>query len=388
MTVTSVATTRGPVRPRTWVLGLAPWLSYADRFGYLPVATALGDVAAGAASVTAYLVAYGLSQPVWGLASDRWGRVRILRLGLVMLTLAGALSTIAPGPGWLIVLRGVAGAASGALLPTTLATIGDLWPPEERHPIVSRLTATASLVAGAATLIEGVVADRFGWRAALGVLVVAGVGVTAAAFRLPATRGAGTSAAAGWSAIRRGGRAAAGFYAFTFVEGAVMLGTFPLVAPLVRAAGGSVLAAGATTASYGVAAVVGALAVRRLDARHPRVVVAAGGLLLVLGTGLVGLVPFHPMVAATGAATTLGAAFSLFHGRFQALATQIVPEARGLGTGVFVGMVFTGAALGTWAGTSLAGGFGTAFSAIAVAVAAAVAWVGHRLAFGGYAVPK
>ncbi|MBU4335068.1 MAG: MFS transporter [Actinobacteria bacterium] len=370
---------RRPARSLTAALALAPALSYADRFGYLPLATALGDPAAAAGSVTAYLIAYGVSQPFWGTASDRYGRRQVLGAGLLLLAVANGLTALVPAPPWAILTRGVAGLASGALLPTTLALIGDLWPAQERHVVVSRTTATASLAASVATLGAGIGAELLGWRVTIGLFAVLALLGLAGPAALPA---AGRPAAGPprWTALRQAGPQGARLYGFAFVEGAVMLGTFPLLAPLLRSAGGSTLVAGATTAAYGVAAVAGARIVPVLERRRPGSAVLVGGLLLIGGNALVAWVPTAPLLAGAVASAALGAAFTLFHGRLQALATQLVPAARGLGTGLFVGMVFTGAALGTWAADRLTASRGLGVTAIAtVLVSIAVTVTGRRL---------
>src|SRR4051794_33060955 len=60
---------------------------------------------------TLYFLAYGVMQLIWGVASDRLGRVRTLRLALAIAGLTGVLSTLAPNLEVLLVARTLAGAA-------------------------------------------------------------------------------------------------------------------------------------------------------------------------------------------------------------------------------------------------------------------------------------
>src|SRR3989440_7011092 len=89
----------------------------------------LGAVAIAA---TAYYFAYGLAQPFWGFASDRLGRVRIIRISLGATAVACALSALAPNLDFLIFARIVAGGAGCAVLPTPPAVGGGMVPLSRR----------------------------------------------------------------------------------------------------------------------------------------------------------------------------------------------------------------------------------------------------------------
>ncbi len=52
------------------------------------------DLATITLSVSAYLLFYGLAQPVWGLISDRLGRISTLRLALILAAVMDLVSII------------------------------------------------------------------------------------------------------------------------------------------------------------------------------------------------------------------------------------------------------------------------------------------------------
>jgi MFS family permease len=104
-----------PARVRP-VLAAAPMISYADRFGFLPVMSAAAaglPVPAGVigVAVTVYFLLYGLAQQVIGRLSDRYGRVLVLRTALGGRALADLAAGLAPHPAVLIGARAVAGVA-------------------------------------------------------------------------------------------------------------------------------------------------------------------------------------------------------------------------------------------------------------------------------------
>ena len=75
-----------------------------------------------------YYLLYGLMQPVWGMLSDRLGRVRLMRLTLLAVVVPGLLSALAPNLAVLVVGRALAGGLFSAVIPAALVYIGDTVP--------------------------------------------------------------------------------------------------------------------------------------------------------------------------------------------------------------------------------------------------------------------
>jgi hypothetical protein len=78
-----------------------------------------------AATASLYYLFYGLMQPVWGMVSDRLGRVRVMRMSLLGVAVAGVLSALAPNLAVLIAARAFAGGLFAAVIPASLVYIGD-----------------------------------------------------------------------------------------------------------------------------------------------------------------------------------------------------------------------------------------------------------------------
>ncbi|HEV2035276.1 MAG TPA: MFS transporter, partial [Candidatus Dormibacteraeota bacterium] len=69
------------------LLSAGPFVTMIDRFAVAPVIIPIAiefraPVGAVAIAATAYYFAYGLAQPFWGFASDRAGRIKIIRISL------------------------------------------------------------------------------------------------------------------------------------------------------------------------------------------------------------------------------------------------------------------------------------------------------------------
>src|SRR5256885_8610937 len=97
------------------LLSAGPFVTMLDRFAVAPVLipialefrAPLGTVAIAA---TAYYFAYGLAQPFWGFASDRLGRIRIIRVCPRATAAPSALSARAPYLYFFTAARALAGA--------------------------------------------------------------------------------------------------------------------------------------------------------------------------------------------------------------------------------------------------------------------------------------
>src|SRR3954468_6539439 len=112
--------TGAPRVPALRLLQAVGFVATLDRFAMAPVFVVIAvdldvSVAAVVGALSVYFLAYGLSQPVWGLISDRLGRVRTMRLALAMAGLLGLGSALVAGSlPVLAVLRGLTGAFFGA----------------------------------------------------------------------------------------------------------------------------------------------------------------------------------------------------------------------------------------------------------------------------------
>jgi predicted MFS family arabinose efflux permease len=348
----------------------------------LPVSASLG-VGLGSVTLvlTGYLLLFGIMQPVHGMVSDRIGRIRVLRIALVGMAVGNVAAATAPSLALLVAGRTLAGAFAAAIIPVTMAYVGDRTAAEHRQRTMATLMASSALGAAAAAVCAGVFTDVLGWRSAV-LLVAVGAPVLAALYaRLPDEVPAATRArarAAGGRIRKALGRPWLRFViAFAFVEGAAMVGFFNFFTVALQARGHSVLTAGLATSTYGIAAVGGGTVVRLLDRKVSGAAMFGGGTALLFAGYVVAAVEQN--VATILIASVLaGAALTVAQSALQAWVLEAsAPQVRGTVAALVACSVFTGAAVGTAAVGGLAGTgeFGTLF-AIAAAVTLAVAAVG------------
>ncbi len=154
---------------------------------YLPALPALTDgfganIAQAQLTLTALLIAFGLSQLVWGSLSDRFGRRPVLLAGLGAYTLAAVGSTLAPSMDTLVVWRTLQGAAMGASVSCARAIVRDLYLPTEGARVMSKALSGLGVLAVISAPLGGFMSDLFNWRAALAVLAVFGAATLALVF--------------------------------------------------------------------------------------------------------------------------------------------------------------------------------------------------------------
>ena len=125
-------------------------------------------------TLTALLLAFGISQLAWGPVSDRYGRRPVLLCGLVAYTLASIGCTLAASIELLIVWRIVQGAAMGATVMGARAIVRDLYTPEIGARVISKGLSGLGVIACLSGPLGGLLSDLWGWRSALAALTVFG----------------------------------------------------------------------------------------------------------------------------------------------------------------------------------------------------------------------
>jgi MFS transporter, DHA1 family, multidrug resistance protein len=139
---------------------------------YLPALPAIGaslNASMGEIqlTLTSLLLAFGVSQLVWGPLSDRFGRRPILLWGMSAYVIASLACVAAPGIGWLIAARAVQGIAMGAAVMAARAIVRDLYPPHEGAQVMSQALSGLGLIACTCAPVGGLLSDWIGWRYAL-----------------------------------------------------------------------------------------------------------------------------------------------------------------------------------------------------------------------------
>lgn len=362
---------------------------------YLPALPALtagfgASVAQAQLTLSALLLAFGVSQLVWGPLSDRFGRRPILLCGLAAYTLASVGSALAPTMSLLIVWRAVQGAAMGASVMCARAIVRDIYSPEEGARAMSKGLSGLGVIACLSAPLGGLLAEFFGWRHALAVLALFGAGALGViTLRFEETLRTPNRAAlqprvmlTTWSGILGNFT----FWAFALLAAASFGGLFTFLAAssfvLIGLHGVSAAGYGVLMFSMAAAYLIGTLLCRRLLLRFGlRRTVAVGGALSLAGGGLMaGLA----LAGVQGVGAIMGPTylFMLGHGVHQPCGQSgaIGPFPRAAGAASALSgflMMLIAFGMGRWLGAGMDGSAAPLVAGVAFwsAVVALVAWV-------------
>lgn len=323
---------------------------------------------AAAAVITGFSIAYGLLQVVHGPIGDRIGKYRVVTAATALSAFGTFACAAAPSLGWLVAARFVSGATVGALIPISMAWIGDTVPYERRQPVLARFLIGNMSGIALGTTAGGVLGEAFGWRTvfvALGLLYLAIAALLALELRRnPITRPASGSAASLPDAFRR----MAGLLALpwvrvmlvtVFAEALLFYGALAFVALHLHVRlGVSLGASGALVASFAAGGMLyAALAGRVVPRLGETGLVTAGGVLL--GVAWLGMIVAPSAAYAIPFLMASGTGLYMFHNTLQVHATQMAPEARGAAVSLFALSLFTGQSAGVWISARIVDQFGT-----------------------------
>jgi predicted MFS family arabinose efflux permease len=376
------------------LLQLAAFFSSFDRFVVAPmlvtIAAALGaSLAEVAATASLYYLLYGGMQPVWGMLSDRLGRVRVMRLTLFGAAVAGVLSAAAPNLAVLVAARALAGGLFAAVVPASLVYVGDTVGMDSRQKALADLMAASAVGTALATVVGGLAAYLDAWRLAFAAPALAGVALAVLLARLPEPKGFDAEGREGplvqvgrvlgrpWAVVVVG---------IALVEGAVILGCLTFLAPSLESVGFSPAVAGLAVGLYGLAVLGWTQAVKLVANRLGAwALIFIGGGMLALGCA--SAAGGQSLASVSAAAVLIGGGFAFMHSTLQTWATEVVPEARATVVSLFAAALFAGSGVSTTVAAPLAeaGSFDLLFALAAVVAIPLALFAGlARRRYSGY----
>lgn len=146
---------------------------------YLPALPALAEgfgasMAQAQYTLSALLLAFGVSQLIWGPLSDRFGRKPILLAGLSLYTLAAVGAAWADSIQLLITWRILQGLSMGAVVMCGRALVRDLYSPLDGARVMSKGLTGLGVLACLSAPLGGFLSGHFSVRATLLALAVFG----------------------------------------------------------------------------------------------------------------------------------------------------------------------------------------------------------------------
>jgi predicted MFS family arabinose efflux permease len=312
-------------------------------------------VTVGTASIasTLFLLANGVFVLVHGPFGDRYGKMPVVAIACLAAAACCALSALSVSLGMLAGARFLTGVTSSAIIPLSIAWLGDNVSYDKRQATLARFLTgqTLGLMTGAA--MGGALGDWLGWRAVFWVLaaiyVAAGVALGAVMRARPnLTKAApltpGSMIGQMLGVLKR--RWAVTVILVVALEGGVFWGAFTFVgADLHQRFGLGFAAVGLAVAAFGgggfLYVTAAPVLVRLLGERG---LVLWGGFGLGAAFAVLALAPH--IAVAFAALVASGITFYMLHNTLQTHGTQMAPEARGSALALFALCLFVGQAIG------------------------------------------
>ena len=111
-----------------------------------------------------YLLAQAVSVPIYGKLNDLFGRKPVILWGIGLFLLSSILCGVAWSIGPLIVFRALQGLGAGAIMPTTITIIGDLYSVRERAKVQGYVASVWGVASVVGPTLGGVFSEWASWR--------------------------------------------------------------------------------------------------------------------------------------------------------------------------------------------------------------------------------
>jgi EmrB/QacA subfamily drug resistance transporter len=114
--------------------------------------------------LTVYMLALGVTGPIYGKLADLAGGRRVMLFALALFLIGSLLCGLAGTMTWLIIFRGIQGLGAGGLMNTAAVIAAQLSPPENRAKYAGYIGGLALLGFVIGPMIGGLFTDGINWR--------------------------------------------------------------------------------------------------------------------------------------------------------------------------------------------------------------------------------
>ena len=338
--------------------------------------------------ISFFAIAYGLMQLFYGPVGDRFGKFRVVMLACVGCSVGAVLSALSSDLDYLVAARVVTALAAAAIIPLSLAWVGDVVHYEQRQETLARVGLGTTLGMTAGQVVGGLLTDTLGWRWAFALMAGTFAVVSLLMWRhldhLKPTASQTHESTGFFQQLMKISHDAwvRTFLCITLIEGATVFGALAVTAAhLHHTHGISLTLAGATTGLFGLGGMAYMATAKITIRRFGEVGLARyGGINFGIAFLVIAFSPWWQL--AMPSCFLAGFGFAMFHNTMQAKATQLVPTARGTGVTLFAGFLFFGQSLGVVILAKLYSHFDSRFilGADAVVVTLLALFLSHAIA--------
>ena len=314
---------------------------------------------------SAFAIAYGISQFVFGPLADRFGKLKTLGWAVLLSVLANCAVGLSHEFNTIVLWRAIAGATTAGIVPLAMAWIGETVSYADRQTTLARFLfgVLGGTISG--QIMGGVCADLGHWRA--GFFLIAALYLLCwlqlrvsgqlkistehghPAYRVGALTHFRNVFSVSWSRF---------ILLVVGIEGCFLYGALVFVPSYLHLEQHfSLTEAGLLMASFGLGGLLYASTAGRLLKRLGEDGLVRGGGVLLCAAFLTLLVPGLWIIPAA-AIFAMGLGLYMLHNTLQTQATQMTPASRGTAMSLFACSLFLGQSIGISAAGSIVNRFG------------------------------
>lgn len=306
-----------------------------------------------AAIISAYTIPYGLFQLVYGPLGDRIGKLKVMTVGISIFAIGTALCAFVPNLPLLILLRFLTGMFAAAVIPLSLAYIGDNFPYAERQTAIGRYLSALMLGQILSSSLGGIFGQFISWRE---IFLLFGVTSSLVAIIFwQATRHIShqsrTQTGNIFSTLKpylqlMTKPAARLVITAVFIEGFFLFGGFAYVGAFIRDNHHlPYITVGLLLSGFGMGGLLYSISVKWLVKKlGEKGLVMVGGLLV--GTCYLSITILPYWILFIPGIILIGLGFYMMHSTLQTQATELSPESRGTAVSLFAFNLFMGQGIG------------------------------------------
>ena len=125
--------------------------------------------------VTAYMLPFMISMPLYGRLGDELGKRRLFIVGIVTFLIGTVVTSLGTSFSLLIVGRMIQGIGGASVVPLSMAIISQNFPANERGKALGTWNSIGPITGIVAPFAAGLLIDHVGWRMIFGPILLAGV---------------------------------------------------------------------------------------------------------------------------------------------------------------------------------------------------------------------
>jgi len=338
------------------ILGFAGFIAMADNWVVSPILPSIAqnlnvNVASASIIITAYMLPFGLFQLLYGYLAERFGKRQIITLSTSLFTVATALCAFAIAIPDLAAYRALTGMFAAAIMPVSLALIGDLFPMEARQAAIGSFMGMSFLGQGLSMAIGGSIAYFLNWRGVFAVYAVLAAVSSVLLFtvgrKIPSTKNKNTKALMPYINILKNPSSVI-IYALVIFEGVFLIGSFSFIGGFLKQIFElNNFVIGIVMTAFGIMALIAGKKSGIIVGKIGRKKTVVIGLGLAFLADILLVVSGSALPAVIIAVALMGFGFMMAHSTFLNIATEFAASARSYATSLVAFCFMGGGGIGT-----------------------------------------